>query len=115
MSANHVVPVRVYLTVLVALIVLLAANIFVATADLGHFAQYRTTVILTLATVQGLLLVLYFMHVRYNARVLWLCIVGGLAFIALMVSVTVLDYHAREWFPDPAGWTQPAGAQKPAP
>ncbi|MCZ7593263.1 MAG: cytochrome C oxidase subunit IV family protein [Kiritimatiellae bacterium] len=111
MSPNHIVPVRVYLTVLVALIVLLAANVYVAAVDLGQFAQYRATMVFSIATVQALLLVLYFMHVRYNARVLWLCIMGGIAFIALMVSVTVLDYQAREWLPDPAGWNQPTDAR----
>lgn len=115
MSANHVVPVRVYLTVLVALIILLAANIYVASVDLGQFARYRAAVVLSIATVQALLLVLYFMHVRYNARVLWLCILSGLAFIALMVSVIVLDFRAREWLPDPAAWSQPADAPQHAP
>jgi cytochrome c oxidase subunit 4 len=62
---NHVVPPRVYLAVFAALLVLTATTTAVAFVDLGVM---NVVVMLAIAIVKAVLVVLFFMHVRYSPR-----------------------------------------------
>jgi len=39
--------------------------------------------------------VLYFMHVRYSSRLIWVIVVAGLFWLAIMFVFTISDYMTR--------------------
>ena len=92
--AEHVVPKKVYYNVFGVLIVLTAVTTLVAFADLGPF---NTIVALTIAVSKAVLVVLFFMHVRYSSRLTWIVLASGLFWLAILLSLTLSDYFTRAW------------------
>ena len=90
--SQHVVPVRVYLAVFSALMILTAATVAVARVDLGLL---NTPVALTIAVAKALLVILYFMHVRYSGKLTWLAVAAGFFWLAHLLGGTLIDYAAR--------------------
>ncbi|HID76368.1 MAG TPA: caa(3)-type oxidase subunit IV [Planctomycetaceae bacterium] len=84
----HVVSVRVLVTVFVALMGLTALTLLAAQVDLG---QANLLAALGIATVKAALVALYFMHLRYDHPFYALVFVTALLFVALFLSLTLLD------------------------
>ena len=93
--SEHIVPVRVYLTIFAALLVGTALTVFAAFVDFPW--QFNTIVALTIAVTKATLVVLYFMHVRYGSRLVWLIVGAALFWMAIMFSLTFSDYFTRNW------------------
>jgi cytochrome c oxidase subunit 4 len=85
-----------YTLVYIALLVLVAATIFGAQLPLGH---WHIAVALTIAFAKTALVVLFFMHVRYSERLVWIVAAGGLVWLAILLS-TYHDYLTRGWTPN---------------
>lgn len=101
MSDHHVIPVRVYLTIISILMVLTVVTVWVAFLDFGFL---NTVIAVGIACIKALLVVMYFMHLKYSARVLWLYAGAGAVFFVIMMALMLSDYRSREWFPTPAAW-----------
>lgn len=101
--SEHVVPVRVYYAVFGALMVLTVLTVVVATFDLGIL---NATVALFIATVKALLVILYFMHVRYSSHLTWAFVGAGFLFLAILITFTMGDVLTRAWQYQP---TEPSG------
>ena len=93
--SEHIVPVRIYLTIFGAL--LLGTGLTVAAAFVDFPWQFNTIVALTIAVAKATLVVLYFMHVRYSSRLVWLIVGAALFWMAIMFSLTFSDYFTRNW------------------
>lgn len=92
--APHVVPVKVYLAVFLAL----CAGTVLTVEAAGHdFGVLNTTIALGIAVTKATLVVLYFMHVRYSPRLVTLMIGTGIVFLALLILFTMSDYISRPW------------------
>ena len=91
---EHIVPRTTYLTIFVILIVLTAVTVFVAYLDLGRL---NVVAALTIAVVKALLVALYFMHVRYSARLIQVVVFGGVFWLLIMFALTMSDYLTRGW------------------
>ena len=65
---EHILPVKTYLKVYVALMVLLVATVGAAFIDMGPFNFALTMVI---AVAKAAMILLIFMHVRYSERLVW--------------------------------------------
>ncbi|HEY7115932.1 MAG TPA: cytochrome C oxidase subunit IV family protein [Tepidisphaeraceae bacterium] len=52
-------------------------------------------VALTIAVMKGLLIILYFMHVRYAPRVTWAFAGAAFLWLAIMLTLTLGDYMTR--------------------
>jgi cytochrome c oxidase subunit 4 len=89
---HHVVPIKVYLGVFVALMLLMAATVAVAYLDLGLL---NNLVAITIAIAKTSLIMLYFMHLRYNSRLIKIFAVLGFLFFFILVSFTLADYLTR--------------------
>lgn len=89
---GHIVPVRVYFAVFLALLVLTAVTVQVAFVDLGWL---NTPVALGIASLKASLVVLYFMHVRYSERLVLLSILVTLFTLLLMFAFSLSDYYTR--------------------
>ena len=59
----------------------------------------NAVVALTIAVVKATLVVLYFMHVRYSGKLVWLVIVAALLWLVIMFAITFSDYWTRSWQP----------------
>ncbi len=103
MSGSHVIPVRVYLAVITVLMILTAVTVWAAFLDFGAL---NTVIAVGIAVVKALLVVMFFMHLKYSSRVLWVYAGAGAAFFLLMIALMLSDYRSRDWFPEPAAWEQ---------
>jgi cytochrome c oxidase subunit 4 len=104
MSGHHVVPVKVYLAIFGALMVLTTTTVLVAFVDLGPF---NNVVMLGIAVLKATLVVLYFMHVRYSTRLIPLVAAGGFLWLLILFSFTMADYMSRGWLGAGAPWPSP--------
>ena len=91
-SGPHVVPIRVLVSVFAALIVLLAATVAAAFVNWGAFSPL---IAMTIATIKALLIVLFFMEVRYSSRLTMVMVGGGFVWLALLIIITMSDYVSR--------------------
>jgi cytochrome c oxidase subunit 4 len=95
--SEHIVSAKIYLFIFAALLVMTGITYWVSLIDLGPL---NVIVALTIAVIKAVLVVLYFMHVRYSSRLTWVVVVSGFFWLAIMIALTMSDYLTR-----PAGWT----------
>lgn len=112
MSA-HVVPVKTYLGIFVALLVLTGLTTGAAFVDFGDIhtgirlvrvIPLNTVVALAIAVVKMLLVILFFMHVKYSSGLTKVVVMAGFLFLAILVSITLADELTRSWSPEPGAW-----------
>lgn len=92
-TVGHVVSFRVLATVWLALLALTVITVAVAGVDIGNF---NLGVAMAIATVKATLVLLYFMHMRYDRPMNAIVFVAALLFVALFVSIALLDTRAYE-------------------
>ena len=90
--SEHVVPLKVYLGIFAALMGLTFLTVYVAYLDLGPWNLF---VALAIAVVKALLVVLWFMHVRYSSRLTWMFAAAGLLWIGILFTLTLSDDMTR--------------------
>jgi len=90
--SGHVVPVRIYLAVFAALLVLTAVTTAIAFVNLGPM---NVVLMLAIAVTKATLVVLYFMHVRYSSRLTWVVVSGGFVWLVVMILFTMSDVATR--------------------
>lgn len=104
---HPIVPLRLYVGVFTALILLTGLTVGVAFFDLGggrlHFANALAAI--TIAVAKGLLVVLYFMHLRYSTRLTWVFAGAGVFWLLILIVLTLADYLSRGWLPLPKPWS----------
>ena len=93
--SEHIVPVRVYITIFLVLLVGTALTVWAAFFDFPW--RLNTIVALTIATVKATFVVLYFMHVRYSSRLIWVIMAAALFWMAILFAFTFSDYLTRDW------------------
>jgi cytochrome c oxidase subunit IV len=93
MNSKHVLSVRLYAVIFLALIALTLTTTGIAFIDLG--GGFNVTVALTIAVVKALLVILFFMHVRYSSRLTWLFVGAGFFWLAIMMALTLGDFLTR--------------------
>lgn len=99
--AEPLVSVRTYTIVFVALVALAALTTGLASVDLGVF---NTVAALAIAAAKMLLVALFFMHVWYKQGLTRIVILAAFFWLALLVSMTLIDVFTRNWTPQPTGW-----------
>lgn len=93
--SEHIVSVRVYITIFLALLVGTFLTVVAAFYDFPW--QLNTIVALTIATAKATIVVLYFMHVRYSSRLIWVIVAAALFWMAILFALTFSDYWSRHW------------------
>lgn len=94
-TQNHPTE-NVYYGVFAVLMVLLALTVLVAQFELG---AANLPVALFIAGTKALLIVLFFMHVRYSRPLTWLVAGAGFFWLAILFGITLADYWSRDWYP----------------
>ena len=95
--SEHIVHPRVYLMIFLAL--MLGTGLTVVAAFRDFPGPLNAIVALTIAVVKATLVILYFMHVRYSSRLIWLIIGSALFWLAILFALTISDYWTRTWLP----------------
>ena len=90
-AVHRVLPFRVYLTVWVSLILLTGLTVTVSYAELHVAIQ----IALMIATVKAALVMLYFMHLRYESRLYFVMLLVVLVTYAIFIGGTVGDFLFR--------------------
>ena len=78
---------------------MLGTSLTVLAAFYDFPGPLNAVVALTIAAIKATLVVLYFMHVRYSGRLIWLVIGSALFWLAIMFAITFSDYSSRGWLP----------------
>jgi cytochrome c oxidase subunit IV len=90
---QHVIPLRVLLLVWATLLVLTGVTVGVRGIDLGAWGLW---VAMAIATVKASLVLLYFMHMRYDRPINAIVFVAALLFVTLFVGFALLDTAAYQ-------------------
>jgi cytochrome c oxidase subunit IV len=91
--AEHVVERKTYIVVWVALMALMILTAGLSRINLG---EWSTVAAMTIAVIKALLVILFFMHVRYeNQKIVWAVVVAGFFWLALNLGLTMTDYLTR--------------------
>lgn len=96
---EHESHVRSYVIVFAALLVLLVLTIVAAFIDFhkflpGHF--WNMSIAATIAITKGVLIILFFMHVKTGPRRVVVFAMGGFLWLGLMIVLFAADYTTRK-------------------
>jgi len=89
---HQLVPYGVYLKVWGALMVLTAVTVSVSCVDMKHIKVLTASLI---AAIKSCLVVLYFMHIRFERRMYSYMILAVLSTYAVFIGLTFVDYWYR--------------------
>ncbi len=100
-ASGHVVPVSTYVLVFIALLIGTGLTTEVAKHDLG---RWNTIVALTIAVIKMILVVLFFMHVKYATGLTRVVILAGFFWLGIMITLSCSDELTRTWEIVPQSW-----------
>ena len=93
--SEHISSVKLYVGIWLALMAGTILSVVAAEIDLGVF---NPIVALAIATTKAILVVLFFMHVKYaHERLTKLVIVTAIFFFLILLALTMADYTTRLW------------------
>ncbi len=81
-----------YFIIWICLLVLLFLTWAVAEFDFG---PWNIVAAMTIAVAKMLLVILFFMHVRYSSRLTWVFVAAGFFWLFIMITLTLGDYLTR--------------------
>lgn len=91
--SEHIVPRKTYYIVWALLMALMILTAVLSRVPLG---EWNTVVALVIATIKALLVLLFFMHVKYESyKITWVAVIGGFFWLFLMLGLTMTDYLTR--------------------
>ena len=91
--SEHVLPTGLYWAIWAILICLTFFTAWIATVDLGWL---NPVVALLIASFKALVVILYFMHVKYTSEKLTKTVgLASLFWLALLLFLTLTDYATR--------------------
>ena len=86
----HIVPVRTYILIFLALLLGTWLTVVAAGIDFGPF---NLAVALGIAITKATLVILFFMHAKYSGRLVQVVVVAAFAWLALLMTI-VTDYYS---------------------
>ncbi len=93
--SQHVIPQRIYILIFITLLLLTLVTVDVAFYDAGWL---NLPIALTIAMCKALLVLLFFMHVRYSSRLTWVFVAAGFFWLLILLVFTLSDYLTRGGF-----------------
>lgn len=91
-NVHHIIPYKVYVRILIALVILTGISVAVTQIELGVLT---VTIALMIASVKSSLVLIYFMHLKFDNRLLTILLLGVIFLMAAVILVTFLDYLYR--------------------
>jgi cytochrome c oxidase subunit IV len=91
---HHVPSKGVYFIIFALLLLLTGLTVGARQIDLG---MLNAPIAMTIAIAKTVLVVLYFMHLRYSTRLTWVVVLGACLWLAVLFVLTLNDYLSRGW------------------
>jgi cytochrome c oxidase subunit 4 len=93
--SEHILPSKLYFIIWITLLCLTVITAAVSFVDLGPL---NTIVALVIATFKAVLVVLFFMHVKYTSEKLTkMVVVAAVFWLLLLLGLSMADYATRLW------------------
>ena len=92
MSENHVLSFKTYLNILLILLFLTFVTVAVAQVDFGWFNAF---IAMFIATIKATLVLLYFMHLKYDDKFYWVIFGSGVFMVTLLFFLVKIDVVTR--------------------
>lgn len=89
---HHIIPYRIYIIVLVALLALTFASIGITGIELG---EYTVAGALIFACIKSFLVLTYFMHLKYDKMYIKIMVAFVFTIFFVVLVITFLDYLYR--------------------
>ena len=98
-AENHVTPFNVYVKVAGALFALTFLTVG-AHAIHEHLQPFAALIAFAIATVKALLVILFFMHLKYETKINRAIFVSGFIFLGILIGICMLDIYTRIFQPN---------------
>ncbi|MGE4055082.1 MAG: cytochrome C oxidase subunit IV family protein [Vicinamibacterales bacterium] len=92
--SEHIVPRQTYYIIFGILMACTYLTVQAAYLDLGVL---NTVVALGIASFKAVVVVLFFMHVKYSTRLTWLVVAASVFWLGILLVLTLSDYLTRSW------------------
>ena len=93
-AQHHVVSPTIYLIVFLALLVFTGITVWASFQEWGIFNPIAA---IAIACVKAVIVVLFFMHVKYSSKLTKLTVFCGLFTFLALIGMTLSDYFTRAW------------------
>ena len=93
-ASHHIVSPAQYAMVFATLLACTALTVFAADINLGVF---NPIIALAIASFKGVIVILFFMHVKYQSHLIKVTVGAGFFMFLVLVTMTLSDYISRAW------------------
>ena len=93
-AEHHIVTPIQYCMVFGALLVGTLITVLAAEFDMGVF---NPIVALAIACTKAVIVILFFMHVKYQSRLIKMTVGAGFFTFLILITMTLSDYMSRAW------------------
>ena len=93
-ASHHIVSPAQYAMVFATLLACTALTVFAADINLGVF---NPIIALAIASFKGVIVILFFMHVKYQSKLIKVTVGAGFFMFLVLVTMTMSDYISRSW------------------
>jgi cytochrome c oxidase subunit 4 len=101
---HHIVSPVIYLIILGCLLVFTGLTVAASFVDLGETTlplglvlHWNPVIALAIACTKMVLVVLFFMHVKYSTKLTKLTVGAGFFTFLVLIGMTLSDYFTRAW------------------
>jgi len=91
---HHIVGPKTYAIIFVTLLTLTGITVAAAFVNLGIL---NPIVALAIASAKGTIVILFFMHVFFQSKLIKLTVVAGFFTFLALITMTLSDYVSRAW------------------
>ncbi|HSY70786.1 MAG TPA: cytochrome C oxidase subunit IV family protein [Alloacidobacterium sp.] len=92
--SEHIVSPKVYGVIFGALLLGTGLTVAASYLELGIF---NPIVAIAIACIKAVLVILFFMHVKYSSRLTKLTVAAGFFTFLVLITMTLTDYMSRAW------------------
>jgi cytochrome c oxidase subunit 4 len=91
---HHIVTPLQYSMVFIALLIGTALTVLAAKKDMGVL---NPIIALGIACTKAVIVILFFMHVKYQSKLVKLTVASGFFTFIVLITMTLCDYMSRAW------------------
>jgi cytochrome c oxidase subunit 4 len=95
---HHIVTPATYVKAILALMVLLIVTVLAARVEMGIL---NVPIALAIATTKAVVIMMYFMHLKFSSKLVWIFAGVAFVFVGIMFALTMSDYFTRDWLANP--------------
>jgi len=89
---NHISSYKSEILVLLSLLILTVLTVTITSVHLG---PYNTAAAMLIASIKGAIILLYFMHLKFDEKIYRFMVTLVLAIYAVLIIITFFDYLYR--------------------